>query len=39
MKIAKITMYANDQQLVKNWWVEKFGFEVTAENQMGPNMT
>lgn len=39
MKIAKITTYADDQQQMKLFWTEKLGFEVIAENQMGPNMT
>ncbi len=39
MKVAKITLYADQQQEVKNWWIEKFGFELIMENQMGPNMT
>lgn len=39
MKIAKVTQYADDQQTLKNFWIEKFGFDLIAENEMGPNMT
>ncbi len=39
MKIAKITQYADDQMAMKNFWLEKFGLELLAENQMGSNMT
>ncbi len=38
MKIAKITMYADNQMAMKDFWIEKFGLELLAENQMGPNM-
>ncbi len=39
MQIAKITLYADNQQEAKNWWVEKFGFELILESPMGPEMT
>lgn len=39
MKIAKITQYADDQTAMKKFWIELFGFDLLAENEMGPNMT
>ncbi len=39
MKIAKITQYADDQMAMKDFWLEKFGLQLLAENPMGPNMT
>lgn len=37
-KIAKITLYVNNQEEAKNFWIEKMNFVVKLEQQMGPNM-
>lgn len=39
MKIAKITHYVSDQAAAKEFWIDKMGFVVKFEQQMGPNMT
>ena len=36
--ISKITLYVNNQEEAKAFWTEKAGFEVRAEEQMGPDM-
>lgn len=38
-KIGKITIYVENQEKAKEFWTEKVGFIVKAENPMGPNMT
>ncbi|MBB6444313.1 VOC family protein [Bacillus benzoevorans] len=38
-KIGKITVYVQDQEQAKDFWVNKVGFVVKFEQQMGPNMT
>jgi lactoylglutathione lyase len=35
--IGTVAIYVDDQQKSKEFWTEKVGFEVTAENQMGAN--
>lgn len=37
-KIAKITLYVNDQEDAKKFWTEKLHFVVKLEQPMGPNM-
>lgn len=37
-KIGKITLYVNNQEDAKRFWVEKLGFVVKFEQAMGPNM-
>lgn len=37
-KIAKITLYVNDQEEAKKFWTEKLNFVVKTEQPMGPNM-
>lgn len=36
--ISKITIYVQDQEQAKNFWVNKLKFIVKFEQQMGPNM-
>ena len=36
--IGKITLYVNDQDEAKKFWVEKLNFVVRFEQQMGPAM-
>lgn len=38
-KIGKITVYVNDQQQAKDFWINKLGFVLKFEQQMGPNMS
>ncbi|WP_102346367.1 VOC family protein [Bacillus sp. Marseille-P3661] len=38
-KIGKITVYVNDQEQAKNFWLNKVGFVLKADNPMGPNMS
>ncbi|WP_338452851.1 VOC family protein [Niallia oryzisoli] len=38
-KIGKITVYVENQEQAKEFWVNKLGFVVKFEQQMGPNMT
>jgi predicted enzyme related to lactoylglutathione lyase len=38
-KIAKITIYVNNQEDAKKFWVEKLNFVVRLEQPMGPSMT
>lgn len=35
-KIGKITIYVNNQEEAKNFWLEKLNFVVKLEQQMGP---
>lgn len=37
-KIGKITLYVQDQQQAKDFWLNKMGFVLKFEQQMGPNM-
>lgn len=37
-KIGKITIYANDQEEAKEFWINKMNFIVKLEKQMGPSM-
>ncbi len=36
-KIGKITIYVNNQEEGKEFWVNKMKFVVKLEQQMGPN--
>lgn len=38
-KIGKITVYVEDQEQAKAFWLKKLGFVVKFEQPMGPNMT
>ena len=38
-KIGKITVYVKDQQQAKDFWLNKIGFVLKFEQQMGPNMS
>lgn len=38
MKIAKITVYADNQIAAKEWWTEVFDLDLIVESPMGPNM-
>jgi lactoylglutathione lyase len=38
-KIGKITIYVQDQEQAKDFWVNKLGFVVKGEFPMGPNAT
>lgn len=38
-KIGKITVYVENQEQAKEFWVNKLGFVVKFEQPMGPNMT
>lgn len=37
-KIGKITLYVNNQEEAKSFWIEKLGFVVKFEQAMGHNM-
>lgn len=37
-KIGKITIYVNNQEEAKKFWIEKMNFVVKLEQPMGPNM-
>lgn len=37
-KIAKITIYVNDQEEAKLFWTQKMNFIIKLEQQMGHNM-
>lgn len=37
--IAKVTLYVNNQQEAKDFWINKLGFRVRSEQPMGPGMT
>lgn len=37
-KIGKITVYVEDQEQAKEFWLHKLGFVLKFEQQMGPNM-
>lgn len=37
-KIGKITIYANNQEEAKDFWINKMNFIVKLEKQMGPSM-
>ena len=38
-KIGKITVYVNDQEQAKDFWLNKMGFVLKMEQPMGPNAT
>ncbi|MEH6947463.1 VOC family protein [Bacillus sp. JJ634] len=38
-KIGKITVYVQDQEQAKDFWVNKVGFVLKFEQPMGPNMS
>ncbi|MDZ5473357.1 VOC family protein [Bacillus sp. 31A1R] len=38
-KIGKITVYVQDQEQAKDFWLNKLGFVLKFEQQMGPNMS
>ena len=37
-KISKITIYVNDQEKAKEFWINKMNFVIKLEQPMGPNM-
>lgn len=37
-KIGKITVYVENQEAAKDFWIGKVGFVLKFEQQMGPNM-
>jgi lactoylglutathione lyase len=38
-KIGKVTVYVNDQEQAKDFWLNKVGFVLKFEQPMGPNMS
>ncbi|MBT2689686.1 VOC family protein [Bacillus sp. ISL-47] len=38
-KIGKITIYVQDQEQAKDFWLNKMGFALKLEQPMGPNAT
>lgn len=36
-KVGKITIYVNDQEQAKDFWINKVGFVLKFEQPMGPN--
>lgn len=38
-KIGKVTVYVNDQEQAKDFWLNKIGFVLKFEQEMGPNMS
>ncbi|MCG7344924.1 VOC family protein [Sporosarcina sp. ACRSL] len=36
-KVGKITVYVEDQEQAKEFWLQKLGFVLKFEQQMGPN--
>ena len=38
-KIGKITLYVQDQEQAKDFWLNKVGFVLKFEQPMGPNMS
>ncbi|MDM5206129.1 hypothetical protein [Cytobacillus kochii] len=38
-KIGKVTVYVKDQELAKDFWINKVGFVLKFEQAMGPNMS
>lgn len=38
-KIGKITVYVNDQEEAKDFWLNKVGFVLKFEQPMGPNFS
>jgi len=38
-KIGKITVYVQDQEQAKDFWLNKVGFVLKFEQPMGPNMS
>lgn len=39
MFLSKVTLYVNNQEEAKAFWLEKMGFKVVLENEMGPGFT
>lgn len=39
IKIGKVTLYVNNQEEAKDFWINKVGFVLKAVHPMGPNMT
>src|SRR5690606_17190083 len=37
-KVGKITIYVQDQEQARDFWINKLGFVLKFEQQMGPNM-
>lgn len=37
-KIGKITLYVNNQEEAKQFWIEKMGFVIKFEQMMGPSL-
>lgn len=37
-KVGKITVYVQDQEQAKDFWLNKLGFVLKFEQQIGPNM-
>ena len=38
-KIGKITVYVQDQEQAKDFWLNKIGFVLKFEKPIGPNMS
>src|SRR3954454_11628560 len=38
-KIGKVTVYVNDQEEAKDFWLNKVGFFLKMEQQMGPDFS
>ena len=38
-RLDKVTIYVKSQEEAKEFWIDKVGFTLTLEQQMGPNMT
>lgn len=39
IKIGKVTLYVEDQEQAKDFWINKIGFDLKFEQPMGPGMT
>lgn len=39
MFLSKVTLYVNNQEQAKSFWLDKMGFKVVLENEMGPGFT
>ncbi|MHB0977445.1 MAG: VOC family protein [Candidatus Aquicultorales bacterium] len=38
-RVEKVTVYVDSQEAAKEFWVDKVGFVVSFEQEMGPGMT
>jgi lactoylglutathione lyase len=38
-KIGKVTVYVNDQEQAKEFWINKVGFAIKLEQPMGPDFS